>query len=226
MAMTAANPRPVKGPPSEGRPQEPSMEEILASIRRIIADDQLLFAGHEGARDGEGPLAPARIGSAGSASSASASANSASGDPVQQDREAAEDGRGSALAAAEAVLAIHQQLDALDFEKTTPREETLAAAAHSSPDSERQPASDAKAQTPPSEPADGAQPLASAATAASVALAFHTLVASRFAQNSEAVLDLTRELLQPMLKAWLDERLPSLVERLVRAEIERMIEGR
>jgi hypothetical protein len=31
-----------------------------------------------------------------------------------------------------------------------------------------------------------------------------------------------KEMLRPMLKAWLDDNLPSLVERLVRAEIERV----
>jgi len=36
---------------------------------------------------------------------------------------------------------------------------------------------------------------------------------------------MTREILRPMLKAWLDEHLPSLVERLVRAEIQRVARG-
>jgi uncharacterized protein len=34
------------------------------------------------------------------------------------------------------------------------------------------------------------------------------------------------ELLRPMLKSWLDENLPEMVERLVRAEIERVSRGR
>jgi cell pole-organizing protein PopZ len=34
--------------------------------------------------------------------------------------------------------------------------------------------------------------------------------------------DLTREMLRPMLKVWLDENLPTLVQRLVRAEIGRV----
>ena len=34
--------------------------------------------------------------------------------------------------------------------------------------------------------------------------------------------DITRELLRTMLKQWLDEHLPALVERLVREEIERV----
>jgi hypothetical protein len=35
--------------------------------------------------------------------------------------------------------------------------------------------------------------------------------------------DIVREELRPLLKAWLDENLPPLVERLVRAEIERVV---
>jgi cell pole-organizing protein PopZ len=35
-----------------------------------------------------------------------------------------------------------------------------------------------------------------------------------------------REMLRPMLKGWLDDNLPGLVERLVRAEIERVSRGR
>ena len=34
--------------------------------------------------------------------------------------------------------------------------------------------------------------------------------------------DLMKDMLRPMLKAWLDENLPSLVERLVQAEIDRI----
>ena len=34
--------------------------------------------------------------------------------------------------------------------------------------------------------------------------------------------DLIREMLRPMLKAWLEDNLPRIVERLVRAEIERV----
>ncbi len=37
------------------------------------------------------------------------------------------------------------------------------------------------------------------------------------------IADLVREEMRPMLKDWLDNNLPPLVERLVRAEIERVI---
>lgn len=59
----------------------------------------------------------------------------------------------------------------------------------------------------------------------SVGAAFNALLASRFVQRSDAVIDLTREMLRPMLKAWLDDNLPGIVERLVNAEIERIARG-
>jgi hypothetical protein len=36
--------------------------------------------------------------------------------------------------------------------------------------------------------------------------------------------DIVREEIRPVLKAWLDAHLPGLVERIVRAEIERVID--
>ena len=36
--------------------------------------------------------------------------------------------------------------------------------------------------------------------------------------------DIVREEIRPLLKSWLDSHLPSLVERIVRAEIERVID--
>jgi cell pole-organizing protein PopZ len=40
--------------------------------------------------------------------------------------------------------------------------------------------------------------------------------------NARTLEDLTREMLRPMLKSWLDNNLPTIVERLVRAEIDRV----
>ena len=45
-------------------------------------------------------------------------------------------------------------------------------------------------------------------------------------QNARTLEDLVKEMLQPLLKTWLDDNLPGLVERLVRAEIERVSRGR
>ena len=70
------------------------------------------------------------------------------------------------------------------------------------------------------------QGLVSPATSAAVDSAFNTLAQTVLVQNGRTLEDLVREMLRPMLKTWLDDNLPSLVERLVRAEIERVSRGR
>jgi uncharacterized protein len=52
--------------------------------------------------------------------------------------------------------------------------------------------------------------------------AFNALAQTVLVDNARTLEDLVREMLQPMLKAWLDDNLPGLVDRLVRAEIERV----
>ena len=52
--MSPTNPLLKDGPMPQPSPHEPSMEEILASIRRIIADDRALLASESGLR-GEAP---------------------------------------------------------------------------------------------------------------------------------------------------------------------------
>ena len=44
--------------------------------------------------------------------------------------------------------------------------------------------------------------------------------------NARTLEDLVKEMLRPMLKSWLDDNLPGLVERIVKAEIERVSRGR
>ena len=69
-------------------------------------------------------------------------------------------------------------------------------------------------------------PLLSSATSAAVDSAFNALAHTVLVQNARTLEDLVREMLRPMLKTWLDDNLPGLVERLVRAEIERVARGR
>ena len=66
----------------------------------------------------------------------------------------------------------------------------------------------------------------SSATSAAVDSAFNALAETVLVQNARTLEDLVREMLRPMLKVWLDDNLPGLVERLVRAEIERVSRGR
>jgi cell pole-organizing protein PopZ len=75
-------------------------------------------------------------------------------------------------------------------------------------------------------PEAGERGLVSAATTAAVDSAFNTLAQTVLVQNGRTLEDLVREMLRPMLKTWLDDNLPGMVERLVRAEIERVSRGR
>ena len=68
--------------------------------------------------------------------------------------------------------------------------------------------------------------LVSAATSVAVDSAFNSLAQTVLVHNARTLEDLVREMLRPMLKSWLDDNLPGLVERLVRAEIERVSRGR
>jgi cell pole-organizing protein PopZ len=68
--------------------------------------------------------------------------------------------------------------------------------------------------------------LISGATSAAVDSAFNALAQTVLVQNARTLEDLVREMLRPMLKSWLDDNLPGMVERLVRAEIERVSRGR
>jgi cell pole-organizing protein PopZ len=68
--------------------------------------------------------------------------------------------------------------------------------------------------------------LLSNSTSAAVDSAFGALAGKALMQSSCTIEDLVREMLRPMLKTWLDDNLPGLVERLVRAEIERVSRGR
>jgi hypothetical protein len=67
--------------------------------------------------------------------------------------------------------------------------------------------------------------LLSTAASAAVDSAFNTLAHTILVQNARTLEDLVREMLRPLLKSWLDDNLPKLVERLVRAEIERVSRG-
>lgn|SRR5579872_3199998 len=69
-------------------------------------------------------------------------------------------------------------------------------------------------------------PEAAAAAASSVWSLVQTLAAERYTQvrsGGPTIEDLVREEIRPLLKQWLDVHLPPLVERLVRAEIERVV---
>jgi len=65
----------------------------------------------------------------------------------------------------------------------------------------------------------------SQSTVSAVESAFNTLAHTVLSNNARTLEDLVKEMLRPMLKSWLDDNLPGLVERIVKAEIERVSRG-
>ena len=59
-----------------------------------------------------------------------------------------------------------------------------------------------------------------------VTRAFGDLTRGVLTENVRSLEDVVKEMLRPLLKAWLDDNLPRIVERLVRMEIERVARGR
>jgi uncharacterized protein len=211
------------------RANEPSMEEILASIRRIIADDRML------------PLTPRAKSASESAPAAEAAEEpeAPAAIPVQERRAEAAPERTpdmrslrvlpGGLPPAEAPAAGPRPAPTSEeffprpaLEDFLPSEEAeLAVPAQADePEAELIEESESEEERAP------ADPLLSAAADASVASSFQSLAATVFLQNTELVEQSLRDLLRPLLKQWLDENLPSIVERLVRAEIERVARGR
>jgi cell pole-organizing protein PopZ len=98
---------------------------------------------------------------------------------------------------------------------------------------ETTPPIDAMAASPPDDPQTDAAvatdliaPETVAAAASSVEHLMRSLAAGRATQvysGGPTLEDIVRAELRPLLKTWLDENLPPLVERLVRAEIERLV---
>jgi cell pole-organizing protein PopZ len=77
-------------------------------------------------------------------------------------------------------------------------------------------------ELPPPSPGE---PLLSRRTDEAVGGAFHALAGSILAGSQRTLDDIVKDMLRPMLKDWLDDNLPGIVERLVRAEIERVARG-
>jgi len=77
----------------------------------------------------------------------------------------------------------------------------------------------------PSAQAVSVPPLLSEAAGAQVSRSFEELAAIVDGGPRRSLDELAQEMLRPMLQEWLDDNLPTLVERLVREEIERVARG-
>ncbi|WFT83691.1 DUF2497 domain-containing protein [Methylobacterium sp. CB376] len=179
------------------------MEEILASIRRIIADDQ-----KEAEMANLAAARPAPV-------------------PEPEDEEDILDLAGVAEPVRKPPLEDEPEIafkdepdfDAIEIEPPAPPPPPAPPKAAAPPRPEPAPI-----PAPAPEPAP--ERLISKDTDASVSQAFHLLAHTVLTNNARTLEDLVQDMLRPMLKAWLDDNLPAMVERLVRAEIERVARGR
>ena len=224
--------------------QEPSMEEILASIRRIIADD-------DQAKPQKPDAAPKPAAVAPPPPAEPPAPKPAVPEPAAMSRDDI-DAMLSSFEQPAAAAAPEPEPDVLDLteamatpEPATPAFRTIgepdlmfAEEAQPEPEPEPEPEPDPPPEPePPPPPApsramQAVRPAApdssimSSATSAAVDAAFNSLAQTVLVQNAMTLEDLVKEMLRPMLKSWLDDNLPNLVERLVRAEIERVSRGR
>lgn len=162
-------------PPADAGGAEPSMEEILASIRKIIADEN---------------------------EPAAAPANGAA-DVLELTQMVQDDG------------------SVVDL-KPAPQESPMPP-----PVAEKKPAAPtAPAAELVSAPAASAAASALSALASTVAMerlaAAPPPTATYIGNGARTLEDMTLELMKPLLKQWLDQHLPAIVDRLVQKEIEKI----
>lgn len=221
----------------EGRGREPSMEEILASIRRIIADDETPAA----ATAAPAATAPAEGNSQDDIDALFADAGAGSDDAGELDGDVFELTEEMALPDPHATaLAVPSIADDIEITDSMPHDEVPAATAAPAarafdPATARvedfQPRGferdfDARDDGPRDLPQAAQQAMLSQSTVSAVESAFNSLASTVLSNNARTLEDLVKEMLRPMLKSWLDDNLPTLVERIVRAEIERVSRGR
>ncbi|SDS24133.1 PopZ family protein [Bradyrhizobium canariense] len=250
--------------------QEPSMEEILASIRRIIADDEAKPPVAEKAASPapipakpEKPVAavpaakppvmndipPSNIPAAKAAAAKVASvapppppakptpAPAPAATNSQDDIDAMLAGLDEATSEAEIrpsqpesevfELTDEMALPATpqpSFQKVEPEDDLEFTEAAAAKTAYRRPAFEPPPFESPASPLP--QQILSRSTVSAVESAFNSLANTVLSNNARTLEDLVKEMLRPMLKSWLDDNLPGLVERIVKAEIERVSRGR
>jgi len=247
-----------------GAQREPSMEEILASIRRIIEnnepgqdvdpvnagdatgheDDAAVYAEdyaepeadiqHTAANDapaaqpGSQPVSLAEVAARARAVPDPIAENNASTNIHHEILDSAAEPDDAAVddAAAEelrAALTSDEPVEAAPevvAEAPEPAQEDVVAP-RTEADNVAQPA----AQTPAPATHQAGGQLVSLHTGEKVAAAFGELDAAIAAGQQRSFDEIAEEMLRPMLTQWLDDNLPTLVERLVREEIERVSRG-
>lgn len=192
------------------------MEEILASIRKIIADDEPKAAAKAAPKPESKPeaVAGAKPSSQDDIDALLAGFDEAPKPAPKSAPEPEVLDLTEAVAPPAMVKPLAQSAD-IDFMDATPAPQPTPI-----PTPRSAPTHIVRAAPP--EPADE---LVSRGAEAAVQAAFGSLANTVFGQSNRTIDDVVKEMLRPMLKNWLDDNLPQLVERLVRAEIERVARG-
>jgi cell pole-organizing protein PopZ len=188
--------------------QEPSMEEILASIRRIISEEE------------------------------PAEENKAEASPDEQDSEDVLELTEIAEEAPEEVASIpdppEETEEEIDFDSPlAERKDDLELREEAGIPEEEPEEAELPAELPVMEPPPVltvGNSLIGKESAGSATGSLASLVAAVDRAQGGALLsdanrtieDLVKEVMRPMIREWLDENLPGLVDRLVRREIERL----
>jgi len=209
---------------------EPTMEEILASIRRIISEDD---------PEGQAPQAPQAAESASEA---------------EPEAEPASEAEPAPSAAADNVLDLTRKLNDDGTIVDLAAERAAAQAKAAEPEPEPEPAPEPAPEPEPEpepemaaepEPAPEPEPAApagmsaeeidsllapatQAATTSALSEVTRAVSSSRHAGpvhvgDGRTLEDIVRETLTPELKAWLDANLAPLVEQIVRDEVKKMV---
>jgi cell pole-organizing protein PopZ len=219
------------------------MEEILASIRRIIADDDANKAVTPPAAAGPPPRAsglPPALPLAAVANSQddidAMLANLDTATPAQPESDVLDLTESMAAPAADNGPAVtFRTIDAASDVIFTDRASDPPEPAVRIIEEPRRPVAQAPAPAPRPAPRLAPartsnpmpdRPLISSSTVAAVDSAFNSLAHTVIGQNARTLEDLVKEMLRPLLKSWLDDNLPGVVDRIVRAEIERVSRGR
>ncbi|MEQ8657719.1 MAG: DUF2497 domain-containing protein [Hyphomicrobiales bacterium] len=218
---------------------EPSMEEILASIRQIISDDE-----PEAPADDESPEAEAdaepELESADDEVISEADLDALFADPApaepEPDEEPSDDLDDGFASVAEdpepePEMDLEEDEDVLDLASMAEPSAEMADEPFDPPEDldfaepEPEPIAEPVVAAPEPvvhEPLAPASRLLSQQTDSAVSAAFADLASTMLSGNARTLEDLVQDMLRPMLKSWLDENLPTMVEKMVREEIERV----
>ena len=213
--------------PAQSTTREPTMEEILASIRRIIED------GNEAAAE---------------IAAAAPEVSAAPAELAEFQQEFGKEAIAESLQHAGAMTALGHRIGAknaaplieAEFHRAEPaqadetpksdpeetishKEEKMAAVEHVELHTEDRfepvPASAPVAETPFER---HLRPILSDMAGRQVTAAFSDLTSAIEKERQQSLAEIAEDMIRPMLQEWLDNNLPTMVERLVRQEIERV----